>query len=140
MAERRFNKHFDAAWWFTVAGFLAVGVLPTWVPWAGWPGLALGLLALFLVAEYVSQAVGRSTLTAWLFWRLEEYKVARILVGVLFALIAWERLPDWGVWYITFNRVVGVFLMAWLPMHYTERGFRGPIEDFFYDTLGVRLW
>lgn len=140
MEKRRFNQYFDTLWWLHIAGFLAVGVLPMLIPWSDWHWVALLMGWGFVLVEYASKAVGRSTLTAWVFWRLEAYTLVRILLGVLIALIAWERLPEWGWRWLTFNHVVGLFLAAWLPMHYTKPGFRGLIEKYFYRWFGIRLW
>lgn len=145
MTELRYNRYFNVAWWAHMVGFAAVGVLPMFIPWHDWHWVGLLLLVTFLFVEYVSKGARHegqysTTLTAWVFWKLERHKVARILLGAAIALVAWGRLPEWGVWWLTFNRVVGVFLLAWLPLHYSERGFRGVVEDFMYNVFGVRLW
>jgi len=131
---KRIQRHFDVVWWLIVAGIFAVGLMPFALPWAGWQWVALVLLILFVIVEYLSKAVGRSTLTAWVHWYLRDHRWARIWLGIFFALVCFVRLPD------VLNVVMGVYFFAWLPPHYSEPGFRGMVDEFFYRAFGVRLW
>lgn len=132
---------FEKVWYLiTATGIVSSLPLEWWFP--GWANAAMWAVIIgnivFLAVEYVAGDTHLEGYYTGFFWFKISSDKFRWLCGLWLALLDLWRLPH------PINWVVGLFLFAWLPMHYAvkrfEKRFEIQIRQSTIQKVFIVLW